>query len=152
VKEKTMTEQTVQELGARGVTSERCQHYFLKTLDGTPIGCVMITPMALTGEGAGQVCRGISLCSSDDAFSKVKAQRDAFSRIRRAVGTRQSSQPIQNDERDSVDIFFDCAEDNGLTQAVINKSAYDEAPTKREKGILYHLVKRLGGEPVEPAA
>lgn len=130
--------------------SEMCQHYFLRTEDGTPYGCVAIAPMALTGEEAGRICRGIALCSDEDRFDKTAAKRKAIARVKRALGTQQSGEPIKTEDRVVVDLFYDCSELAVELEDTVNKVNYNVEPTPRESGILYHLVNRLGGEPVEP--
>jgi len=142
--------------GANPVPAERCQHYFIQGLNGQPIGCVAIAPMELTGVGAGRICRGISLCSEQDTWDRNEARRKAIKRVRQAAGSQKSGEPIQNDEHDIVKQFYAQSElaealDADVEQMVyVNKVAFDTEPTDRERGILYHLVKRLGGEPVDP--
>lgn len=133
------------------VSMDDCQHYFIKDEKGM-IGCVAITPMSLSGPDAGRICRGISLCSEKDLWDRNDGHKKAVARIRRAVGTESNDLRIQNEENPTVIRFYETPDAEMILGAddYVDKVAYNVEPTEREMGILYHLVRRLGGTPIEP--
>ena len=71
--------------------------YYLRRDDNTPIGCV-----ALRQDSVGNWARGISLCSTQDQFSKDKAKKLAKRRCIDALFTQQSTEPIKASDKEVI--------------------------------------------------
>jgi hypothetical protein len=57
--------------------------------EGHPFACV-----ALADNGHGDYCRGVSICSPEDQFSRKEARRIAYGRLCKAFGTGLTSDLI----------------------------------------------------------
>ncbi len=65
--------------------------YYVRNKNGQPFACV-----AIADNGEGQYCRGVSICSGGDQFSKKVGRNLAFGRLCKAFGTGRSADPILN--------------------------------------------------------
>ena len=98
--------------------------YYLRRDDNTPMGCV-----ALRQDNSGNWARGISLCSTQDQFSKDKAKKLAKSRCIKGLMTHQCTEPIK-------------ARDKGVTSDDVGwwdtccKSDYGTSLTNKEQEIV----------------
>ena len=96
--------------------------YYVRDEQNHPVAAVVV------GESNGKVFRGVSICSKEDRFDRVKARKLAYSRYSRAVGTGQSDMVIVSEYK----------ENNGLVVAegILTKIGANVIPTVREEGIL----------------
>ena len=59
-----------------------------------PIGCVCFGQFPNSLAKVPVWCRGISICSKSDNFSRREARRIAYARFQKAVGTRETADQI----------------------------------------------------------
>ena len=62
--------------------------YYIRDEKNVPIGAVV-----LTVHENGKVSRGVSMCSTVDKFSKDRAKKIAFSRLKAALGKKMNIRP-----------------------------------------------------------
>lgn len=99
-----------------------------------PYGCVCI------GKNDDRVlCRGVSLCSPKDQFSKKEARKKAYARFLRAAGTATSSGKIQDirwSNKLKTDVIFTHLRRFVDATNIRHRSGYDVIPTEKEMRIL----------------
>lgn len=93
--------------------------YYLRDTNRNPFGCV-----ALRRDKDGNWARGISICSSQDQFIKEKAKRLSKGRCIKALFSKQSTDPIQANDKDVM-----CLVGNWHNSP---KSAYSVSLTEQE--------------------
>jgi len=98
--------------------------YYVRDDVNKPLGCV-----ALASNEDGCWCRGVSICSKDDQFSKVKARKLAYGRLCKAFGTGESSDEIRNTEG-FADFIMAASLDRHRRQ---HKSGYDVMLSRYEQ-------------------
>ena len=103
--------------------------------DNVPYGCV-----ALRQDSDGNWSRGISLCSNNDQFVKIKAKKIAKGRCVRAIFTKQSTEPIKATDKQVISLAGDWY--------LANKSDYSVTLTEKEQQITKSNDKPVFGKEI----
>lgn len=110
------------------IMEQEIVYYYLKDEQNHPFGCV-----AIYENEDGTINRGISLCSTQDAFKKACARGLAFKRLNAAMNSKTSIKFAKHHDESCVRISCPI-KFNSLTEF---KSAYHVEPTKQEYRMLH---------------
>ena len=144
---------TKQQLGP--FKDDGLHHYYLRDDDHNPVGCVVIGMTCVEADNNQEnqprprmaVCRGVSLLSTDDQWSRVRARKLAKGRMMKAAAIHESSEPIRAfrtaaDTPDSVNWWWS---KSGMGhKGTTFKSGFDVVPTELESKILLNAERKAG--------